>query len=147
MKKVLVFIMKRVIDNIVNIEDFDKAISPLISNNETFYAYFYASKDKEGKSWCSDCSKANLIMDEIGKQTLSKEKNISIYNFPIENKEEFLTKDYFYRKHETVKLERIPTLIYFKKGKEIRRLVGHQLLDKSSIEEFFKLCKYITPKF
>ena len=148
MKKVLSFIVKKVVlDNIINIKDFDKVISPLINNKDSFYAYFYASFDKNGKSWCSECTKAKPIIEEVAEQSLSRNNNFLLYNFPIEDKEEYNSNDYFYRISEIIKLEKVPSLIYFKKGKESKRLVGDQLLDKYSVMEFFKIRKELKSKF
>jgi len=139
--------MKRAFEKIINLREFESNFSTLLNKKDSFYAYFYASYDKNGVSWCSDCTKVKPILEEVSQQSLSSQQNIMLYYFPIEDPQAYKSPDFVYRKNSHIKLERIPTLIYFREGKELSRMVEDQISHKYDLMEFFNLSKDLKSKF
>jgi thiol-disulfide isomerase/thioredoxin len=139
--------MKKAFVKTVSIQDFENVLNSLIASKESFYAYFYASYDNQGNSWCIDCQKAKPVLEEVSSQSLSSQPGVVLYNFPVEDKVAYKSPDFLYRKNITVNLEKIPTLIYFKEGKELTRMLEDQILDRYDLMKFFNLSKDIKSKF
>ncbi len=95
--------------NIILPEDLDKKIA----NKESFYIYYFAST-------CPHCKVTTPILMPV-----AKELGADIKQF---NLEEF--KDGWKR----YGIEFTPTLIYYKEGKEVERLVGEQT--KEALQSF-----------
>lgn len=82
----------------------NKDFENIISNNDITLIDFYAD-------WCGPCKALSPIIDEIAKS----ETHIAVGKVNVEEEKELATK---YR------VRSIPTMVIFKNGKEVTRLVG-----------------------
>ena len=82
----------------------NKDFENIISNNNITLIDFYAD-------WCGPCKALSPIIDEIAKS----ETHIAVGKVNVEEEKELATK---YR------VRSIPTMVIFKDGKEVNRLVG-----------------------
>ena len=94
----------------------NKNIENLISNNDIALIDFYAD-------WCGPCKALSPIIDEIAE----KEKHIVVGKVKVEEEKDLANK---YR------VRSIPTMVVFKGGKEVNRLVG--FMPKEEILEKIK---------
>ena len=94
----------------------NKNIENLISNNDIALIDFYAD-------WCGPCKALSPIIDEIAE----KEKHIVVGKVNVEEEKDLANK---YR------VRSIPTMVVFKGGKEVNRLVG--FMPKEEILEKIK---------
>lgn len=94
----------------------NKDFENIISNNDITLIDFYAD-------WCGPCKALSPIIDEIAKS----ETHIAVGKVNVEEEKELATK---YR------VRSIPTMVIFKGGKEVNRLVG--FLPKEEILEKIK---------
>lgn len=122
---------------IIALKDFETTFSELINSKVNYFAYFYGGYDDKGNSWCSDCVTSKPIIDEVSKLLEGQDK-VKFYKFPIDDKLEWRKQDFVYRVHSKVKLERVPTLIYYSQGIEYGRLIEGELFDKNNVEEFVR---------
>jgi hypothetical protein len=109
----------------------------LISNKVKFFAYFYGGYDEEGNSWCSDCVLSKPSLEEASK-FLKDQESVSLYKFPIDDKLEWRKPTFIYRTHPKVKLQKVPTLLYYQDGCEYGRLTEGELFDVPNVLEFVK---------
>ena len=79
-------------------------IDNLISNNDITLIDFYAD-------WCGPCKALSPIIDEIA----NNERHITVGKVNVEEEKDLANK---YR------VRSIPTMVIFKNGKEVNRLVG-----------------------
>lgn len=82
----------------------------------------YASKEEcalfvFGTSWCPDCVRINPFLDTLAEEF---DKKISIYKIIIDSVDEI---------DKTLNIRKIPTLIFYKDGKE----VGERLIEPQTI--------------
>lgn len=82
----------------------NKDFENIISNNDITLIDFYAD-------WCGPCKALSPIIDEIAES----ESHIAVGKVNVEEEKELATK---YR------VRSIPTMVIFKDGKEVNRLVG-----------------------
>ena len=123
--------------NTIKITEFEKFFNELISKKSNFYGYFYGGYDENGQSWCGDCVVAKPIIEEACKILESQDK-VLFLRFPVDDKVEWKKPDFIFRTHSKVKLDRVPTLIYYHGGVEYGRLIEGELFDKSNVEEFIR---------
>jgi thiol-disulfide isomerase/thioredoxin len=122
---------------IVPLKEFEGNFPELITTKSNFFAYFYGGYDVTGDSWCSDCVVSKPIIEEAQK-LLEGQTKVRLFKFPIDDRLEWKKQDFIYRIHPKVKLDRVPTLIYYQNGIEFGRLTEDELFDKSNVEEFIK---------
>ena len=114
-------------------ENFDLKIRDLILNQKNFFAFMYGKHDMRGQSWCSDCDIAEPFMNNV-KPIIAKNeqiKEVYFVNIPITKKKKKL-----YRDNKVLKMQHVPTLIYFQKGKEISRLTENQMFSQYQVTSF-----------
>ena len=82
----------------------NKDFENIISNNDIALIDFYAD-------WCGPCKALSPIIDDIAKN----ETHIAVGKVNVEEEKELATK---------YGVRSIPTMVVFKNGKEVNRLVG-----------------------
>jgi thiol-disulfide isomerase/thioredoxin len=128
---------KNTIINTINLSEFENVFTQLIWNKPNFFGYFYGGYDDNGQSWCGDCVVAKPIIEEASK-LLESQNNIIFLKFPVNERLEWKKNDFIFRTHPKVKLDRIPTLIYYQNGVEFARLIEGELFDKANVEDFIR---------
>ncbi len=114
-------------------ENFDLKIRDLILNQKNFFAFMYGKHDMWGQSWCSDCDIAEPFVNNV-KPIIAKNeeiKEIYFVNIPIPKE-----KRKIYKESKILKFHHVPTLIYFQKGKEIRRLTENEMFSQFQVTSF-----------
>ena len=114
-------------------ENFDLKVRDLIMNQKNFFAYMYGKHDMRGQSWCSDCEIAQPFVNNVKPIIAKNEKFKEVYfvNIPIAKDKKKL-----YSTNTILKLNHVPTLIYFEKGREISRISENQLFSQYNINSF-----------
>ncbi len=114
-------------------ENFDLKLRDLILNQKNFFAFMYGKHDMWGQSWCSDCDIAEPFVNNV-KPIIAKNeeiKEIYFVNIPIPKEKRKIYKD-----SKILKFHHVPTLIYFQKGKEIRRLTENEMFSQFQVTSF-----------
>jgi thiol-disulfide isomerase/thioredoxin len=117
----------------LNLYNYRSPLRSLIQEKKTFFVCIYGSVDYTGKSWCSDCNIAKPNLEQAKNIVIEKkyEKEVYYISIPIEKIElKELNKDY------DIRLERVPTLIFFENGIEKNRMVENELFSYSSVRNF-----------
>jgi thiol-disulfide isomerase/thioredoxin len=114
-------------------ENFELKIKDLILNQKNFFAFMYGKHDMWGQSWCSDCDIAEPFVNNVKPLIAKNEEIKEIYfvNIPIAKDKKKLYKD-----NKTLKFHHVPTLIYFQRGKEIRRMTENQMFSQFQVTSF-----------
>ena len=124
-------------------DEFINILKQNINNKSRIIAYFHGSATTADTSWCPDCIKSDLLLNNHIFNSFDL-KNITFMDCPID-KEEY--KKSSYSTNKNVQLKRIPTFIEYNsnvkyilliKGIEIQRLVENEVT-KESLMMFFKL--------
>lgn len=121
----------------IALNEFEAKFTELIANKTSFLAYFYGGYDQNGESWCSDCVIAKPNIEAASKELENQEK-VFLYKFPVDDRVEWKKPDFIFRTHPKVKLDRVPTLIFYQNGVEFGRLIEDQLFDQANVIDFFK---------
>ena len=114
-------------------ENFDLKINDLIRNKKNFFAYMYGEHDMRGVSWCSDCEFAQNFVNNVKPIVAKNEQKKEVYfvNIPVaKNKKKLYMANMF------LKMTHVPTLIYFKEGKEVKRITETQLFTQHAVTSF-----------
>ncbi len=117
----------------LNIENFSEGIQYLINTGKNFIIYLFGTKGFDGKSWCSECNYVEPLIEQCKRIVALKEREKEIYfiNITVEKNNRIP-----YMIDPNIRLNFIPTLIYFENGKEIKRLVEKQLFSIYNINNF-----------
>ena len=117
----------------LNVFNYPRKIRELIQQRKTFFVYLYGSRDYTGQSWCSDCNIARPNVEQAKNIIKNKkfEKDLSFVDIPIEK----IYMDDF-KDDQIIKLERVPTLIYYENGIERGRLIENDLFSYQSVSNF-----------
>jgi hypothetical protein len=117
----------------LNIENFSEGIQYLINTGKNFIIYLFGTKGFDGKSWCSECNYVEPFIEQCKRIVALKEREKEIYfiNITVEKNNRIP-----YMIDPNIRLNFIPTLIYFENGKEIKRLVEKQLFSIYNINNF-----------
>ena len=111
--------------------DFTTTLEELVNEKRNFFVFMFGSKDNNNLSWCRDCNFAEPFVSN-GKKIVLKNNNSTLWvNIPI-NKD----KKYVYKYNKFLKMNCVPTLIYFKNGIEIGRIIQNDLFDQDNINNF-----------
>ena len=113
--------------------DFANNVLELIDQKKSFFVYMFGSINSNGLSWCKDCNIASPNIQKGKKMVLNK--NILWVNIPIDKE-----KKYVYKYNNYLKMDAVPTLIYFKNGFEIGRIIQQDLFDENYIINFILKC-------
>ena len=114
-------------------ENFELKLRDLILNQKNFFAFMYGKHDMWGQSWCSDCDIAEPFVNNV-KPIIAKNeeiKEIYFVNIPIPKE-----KRKIYKASKILKFHHVPTLIYFQKGKEIRRMTENEMFSQFQVTAF-----------
>ena len=91
----------------------------------------FGSKDNNNLSWCRDCNFAEPFVSNGKKIVLKNNNSILWVNIPIDK-----DKKYVYKYNKFLKMNCVPTLIYFKNGIEIGRIIQNDLFNQDNINNF-----------
>lgn len=111
-----------------------EALKKTISVEDTskIYVLFTGSKDKNGKSWCPDCVKADPAIEEALKDA---PEDIIFITCTVGNREFWKDPNNIFRTDQDLKLKSVPTLI---KWKTPKKLEESQLFDKNIVSMMFE---------
>ena len=114
-------------------ENITANLKKLISEKKNFFLYLYGTHDKNGKSWCPDCVRSEPFVNKAKEIIAARENEKEIYfvNVPID-----FDKRPFYRNDKIIKMKRVPTLAYFNKGRELGRIVEHDMDTQEMVDGF-----------
>jgi SWI/SNF-related matrix-associated actin-dependent regulator of chromatin subfamily A protein 2/4 len=117
----------------LNVFNYPRKIREMIQQRKTFFVYLYGSRDYTGQSWCSDCNIARPNVEQAKNIIKNKkyEKDLYFVDIPIEK----IYMDDF-KDDQIIKLERVPTLIFYENGIERGRLIENDLFSYQSISNF-----------
>ena len=117
----------------LNNNNFSNGINDLIRKKKNFFVYMYAEADYKGVSWCSDCIFSESFIKNGKEFVLENKLPKKIYwvNIPISK-----YKRYSYKYNNILKLKYVPTIIYFEKGIEVRRIVQQETFSQERINSF-----------
>ena len=125
--------------HIITVPEFQTKFLQLIADKTSFFTYVHGSYDeKTNKSWCSDCDEARPLVEY--QMNKLDNKNILFVKLPIETSAEYKNKEFVYRTNELIKIQRIPSLIFFNKGEEFGRLVEDELFEVENLNKFVDDC-------
>ena len=116
--------------------DFKNKVQELVSKKANFIAYLYGAHDSNGHSWCPDCVVAQPYVKNVLPTILKNEAENEIYfvDVPIQvNKREI------YRNDKNLKMRRVPTLVYFKNGREVGRAVEGEMMTQEGVNDFIDI--------
>ena len=111
--------------------DFTIIIEELINNKMNFFIYMFGTKDNNNLSWCRDCNIVEPFISNSKKFIFKNYNSILWINIPIDK-----DKKYVYKYNKFLKMNCIPTLIYFKNGIEIGRIIQNNLFNQDNINNF-----------
>ena len=114
-------------------ENFDLKIRDLILNQKNFFAFMYGKHDMRGQSWCSDCEIAEPFMNNVKPLIAKNEQFKEVYFVNISVPKE---KKKLFKENKILKMQHVPTLIYFEKGKEVARLTENQMFSQYQVTSF-----------
>lgn len=121
---------------VIQMEEFVTKFDELIAAKKKFFGYYHGDyNEKTGESWCSDCDIAKPIVEDAVKNL--EGADVEFIKFPIA-RAEWKKSNSLYRTYPKVKLQKVPTLIYYENGVEYGRLTETELFDAKNVEEFFK---------
>jgi thiol-disulfide isomerase/thioredoxin len=114
-------------------DNFSNNIKKLVSEKKNFFLYLYGTHDKNGRSWCPDCVRSEPFVNKAKEIIAARENEKEIYfvNIPID-----IEKRPAYRNDKIVKMRRVPTLAYFNKGRELGRIVEHEMDTQDMVDGF-----------
>ena len=117
----------------LNIYNYQRELREIIEDQKSFFLFIFGTHDNTGKSWCSDCNIAMPNVEEAKNIIINKknEKEIYFISLPIDK----INMDYL-NSDAIIRLERVPTLIYFENGKEKSRLIEGDLFSKQIVNNF-----------
>ncbi len=110
--------------------DFTTTLEELINEKRNLFVFMFGSKDNNNLSWCRDCNIADPFVSN-GKKIVKNNNSILWVNIPIDK-----NKKYAYKYNKFLKLNYVPTLIYFKNGIEIGRIIQNDLFNQENINYF-----------
>jgi len=115
--------------------DAEAALDRTVSGQADALFLFFGSEDPvTGTSWCPDCVTADPVLRATIATTVPK---LTIYECPVGARSAWKGQmDHPYRIHPTFHLERIPTLIRFRAGLDIGRLVESSCADRTAVQAF-----------
>ena len=102
---------------------------------ETALYVFFGSEDPlTGESWCPDCVTADPI---LRRACTTLRPDLVLYECPVGARSSWKNQpDHVFRVHPTIRLARIPTLLFFENGLERGRLVEVDCAQPAVVEAF-----------
>ncbi len=122
-------------DHFLNLgyNEFNSKLQELIKNKKDFLVHLYGSIDSSGKSWCPDCIVSHPNIEKIKPIIDEKQDEKEIYFVDIP---EDWDKRAAYKNNPILKEKRVPTLIYYSKGREMGRIVEDEMSTFDGVKEF-----------
>lgn len=117
------------------IADADAAHQRVVATQADALFLFFGSEDPvSGASWCPDC----VTADPVLRATIAAQApGLTVYECPVGARSAWKgVMDHPYRVHPAFHLARIPTLIRFRAGLDIGRLVEGPCGDRSAVQAF-----------
>ena len=113
--------------------NFNQVLKDLLKEKKDFLVYIYGERDSQGRSWCPDCVLSHPFVENIFPRIMENESKKELYfvNISVSIKQKEL-----YRNDPIVRMQRIPTLIYFSKGVEMERLIEKSMATQENIDAF-----------
>lgn len=111
------------------------AIERVVKEQQDALFLFFGSEDPgTGASWCPDC----VVADPVLRKTIAAQApKLVVHECPVGARSDWKGKmDHPYRTHPAFRVARIPTLIRFRKGLEIARLVEGPCADATAVTAF-----------
>ena len=117
-----------------NIEEGSEFLSGLGDRKEDALCLFFGAEDNAGQSWCPDCVIACPVARRMCRQLRPE---LPLYEFSVGSLSQWKlsTTESPYRTNELVKVQRVPTLIRFRGGVPVGRLVEGDCADKAKLTE------------
>ena len=119
----------------LNLHNFSNGIQTLINRGKNFFVFLFGTHGIDGKSWCSDCNIAEPLVNYCKRVIALKQQEKEIYFVNITVDKQYRI---YYLMDPNIRLNLIPSLIYFEKGKEIKRIEEKELFSISNIFNFVK---------
>ena len=116
--------------------NFKNKVQELVSKKANFIAYLYGAHDSNGHSWCPDCVVAQPYVKNVLPTIFKNEKEHEVYFVDVPIK---VNKRDVYRNDKTLKMRRVPTLIYFKNGREMGRAVEGEMMTQEEVTAFIDI--------
>lgn len=104
---------------------------------ETALFLFFGSEDPHtGASWCPDCVTADPV---LRRACTTQRPDLVLYECPVGARSAWKNQaDHPFRLHPTLRLARIPTLVFLEHGLERGRLVEADCAQSTVVEAFLK---------
>ena len=124
-------------DHFLNLgfNEFDSKLHELIKNKKDFLVHLFGTVDSSGKSWCPDCVVSHPNIEAIKPIVDERQDEKEIYFLDIP--EDWDKRD-VYKKNPILKEKRVPTLIYYSKGREMGRIVEDEMSSLDAVKEFIE---------
>ena len=115
-----------------NIYNYPRKLREMLQERKTFFIFIYGSHDYSGKSWCSDCNIAMPNVEQV-KNLIKNNNSREVYfiDLPIDKINMTDLGD-----DPIIRLEKVPTLIYFENGMERSRLIENDLFPYQDVRDF-----------
>lgn len=104
------------------------------TQGDGLFLFFAAADPGTGVSWCPDC----VLADPVLRATIGRvAPGLAVQECPVGARAEWKGRDHHpFRVHPAFRIARIPTLIRFRAGIEIGRLVEGPCADPAAITAF-----------
>jgi thiol-disulfide isomerase/thioredoxin len=108
-----------------------------VASGETALFVFFGSEDPmTGESWCPDCVTADPI---LRRACTTLRPDLVLYECPVGARSSWKNQpDHPFRVHPTLRVARIPTLLFLENGLERGRLVEADCAQPAVVEAFIK---------
>lgn len=102
--------------------DVEETVRGIVAQGGSGLLLFFGSEDPAtGESWCPDCVIADPVLRA---QATAQRPDLALYECPVGMRGDWKNRpEHPYRTHHLLRVQRIPTLIFFEKGCERGRLV------------------------
>ncbi|MEK7416021.1 MAG: thioredoxin domain-containing protein [Planctomycetota bacterium] len=102
--------------------------------NDALFLFFGSTDPGTGESWCPDC----VVADPVLRRTLAANApTLTVFECPVGARADWKGKmEHPYRTHPAFRVGRIPTLVRFRGGLEIGRLIEGPCADATAVTAF-----------
>jgi Eukaryotic protein of unknown function (DUF953) len=115
--------------------DVNAQITATIAEQGSALFVFFGSIDPQtGESWCKDCVTADPV---LRRACVSTRPDLILFECPVGERSDWKQQpQHPYRQHPLLRLERIPTLLFFERGLERGRLVEADCANQDLVVAF-----------
>ena len=117
----------------LKLNDFENKLQELVKNKKNMIVHLYGSIDSSGRSWCPDCIVSHPHVEAMKPIVDERYDEKEIYFIDIP---EDYDKRSHYKNNPILKERRVPTLIYYSKGREMGRIVEDEMSTFDGVKEF-----------